>query len=65
MKAIVFALFSKQARPWVGAYQINDEWVPMSWTHDGRFYTDSVSAIKEISSAQDVPELANIYDKLK
>lgn len=64
MKVVVFALFSKQARPWVGAYQLNGEWIPMSWTHEGKFYTDDVTT-NERPSAQDVPELALIYDRIK
>lgn len=54
----MFALFSKQARPWIGVYNVDDVWVPMSWTHEGIFYVEK-------PSSQDIPELANMYDKLK
>lgn len=58
----MFALFSRQARPWIGAYRVGLDWVPMSWTHEGMFYAEG-SALK--SSLQDIPELAVMYDKIK
>lgn len=48
--AIIFAYAQGQARPWLGAYLIGDEYVPMSWLGDGKF-------IAEYERASDVPEL--------
>lgn len=58
----MFALFSRQARPWIGAYRVGIDWVPMSWTHEGMFYSDG-NNMK--NSNQDIPELAIMYDRLK
>jgi len=49
---IVFAYAQGQARPWLGAYEVSGEWVPMSWIGDGRF-------IPEFDRACDVLELKN------
>jgi len=47
---IVFAYAKGQARPWLGAYLVSGEYVPMSWMGDGRF-------IPDYDRSSDVPEL--------
>lgn len=49
-EAIIFAYAQGQARPWLGAYLVGGEYVPMSWLGNGKFIAD-------YNRASDVPEL--------
>jgi hypothetical protein len=69
-KAVIFAVFPQQSRPWLGAYCPFDndsgsqEWVPMSWLTDGRFIGDSTAGDKPIMSGADIPNLDKLFKEL-
>ena len=49
-KVLIFAYAVGQERPWLGAYLIDNQYVPMSWLGNGRFSSDG-------ERAADVPTL--------
>lgn len=50
-KAIIFAYSVGQPRPWLGAYLLEGQYIPMSWLGDGTFIADE----KRLA---DIPPLA-------
>lgn len=67
----ILAFFPRNKRPWIGVYSPVDkdgpdrEWVPMSWTQDGRFNADQKSNGEQIETQADVPLLAEKYLELR
>ncbi len=56
----MFAFAGGNARPWLGALKIDDEYTPMSWLENGNYYNE-----ENYSKAQDIPSLEEKAHQLR